>query len=208
MANTIDTSVIDGFDAMTAEQKVEALLGLEIPDQIDLEQYVPKDIYNKKSTEAANLSKQLKSKTEEAKALMSEEQQKQAALAEAAEADQREKEELRNRIAELEKNNTLREYTMSFTSLGLEEKLAAETATAFVDGDSTKVFANLKKFLEAYKKSIEAELMSKTPAPNGAGGASGANGKDAAVAKARELAGTKAGTSKSYNDIMGNYMKR
>ena len=208
MANTIDTSIIDGFDAMTAEQKVEALLGVEIPDPIDLEQYVPKDIYNKKSTEAANLSRQLKSKTEEAKALMSEEQQKQAALAEAKEADEREKEELRNRISELEKNNTLREYTMSFTSLGLEEKLASDTATAFVDGDSAKVFANLKKFLEMYKKSIEADLMSKTPAPNGAGGSSGANGKDAAVAKARELAGARAGTSKSYNDIMGNYMKR
>ena len=33
---TIDTSTIEGFDSMTADEKVTALLGLQIPDAVDL----------------------------------------------------------------------------------------------------------------------------------------------------------------------------
>lgn len=39
MAN-IDTSTIEGFDGMTADEKVTALLGLQIPDPVDLSGYV------------------------------------------------------------------------------------------------------------------------------------------------------------------------
>lgn len=206
MAN-INTTAIDGFDTMTAEQKVEALLKLEIPEEVDLSGYVAKDVFDRKATEASNLSKQLKAKADEAKALMTEEQQKQAALAEAAEADKAEKEELKARIAELEKSNTLREYTMSFNGLGLDEKLAGETAAALADGDSAKVFANLKKFLEAYKKTIEAELMSKTPRPGG--GSRSEDGKEpVSIAKAKQLFGAQSGTSKNYDAVMGNYLKK
>lgn len=65
MAN-IDTSMIEGFDGMTADEKVTALLGLQIPDPIDLSGYVKKDVFDAKATEAATLAKQLKSKTTEA----------------------------------------------------------------------------------------------------------------------------------------------
>ena len=33
---TIDTSMIEGFDSMTADQKVEALLKAEVPEKVDL----------------------------------------------------------------------------------------------------------------------------------------------------------------------------
>lgn len=203
----IDTSTITGFDTMTAEQKVEALLNFEVPESVDLSGYVEKSIFDRKASEAASLSKQLKAKSEEAKALMTEEQQKQAALAEAAEADKAEKEELKARIAELEKNNTLREYTMSFTSLGFDEKLASETAKFMSDGETVKVFDNFKKFLEGYKSAIEAEHLRKMSQPNGAG-ADSAKGKDAAIEMAKKLAGTRTGTNKSYEDVMSNYLKR
>lgn len=39
---TIDTSKIDGFDAMTPEQKVDALMKAEIPDPVDMTGYVSK----------------------------------------------------------------------------------------------------------------------------------------------------------------------
>ena len=32
----IDTSTIEGFDAMSAEDQVKALLGLDIPEKVDL----------------------------------------------------------------------------------------------------------------------------------------------------------------------------
>ena len=63
---TIDTSTIEGFDGMTADEKVTALLGLQIPDAVDLSSYVAKSVFDTKATEAANLSKQLKAKTTEA----------------------------------------------------------------------------------------------------------------------------------------------
>ena len=65
MAN-IDTSTIEGFDGMTADEKVTALLGLQIPDHVDLSGYVKKDVFDAKATEAASLAKQLKTKTTEA----------------------------------------------------------------------------------------------------------------------------------------------
>lgn len=65
MAN-IDTSTIEGFDGMTADEKVTALLGLQIPDPVDLSGYVKKDVFDAKAAEAASLAKQLKTKTTEA----------------------------------------------------------------------------------------------------------------------------------------------
>lgn len=200
----LDVSTIEGYENMSAEEKVRALEAFEFNDNsAELERY--KNAVSKANAEAKQWKDKFNAKTEEAKSLMSEEQQKQAALAEAAEADQREKEELRNRIAELEKSNTLREYTVSFSALGFDEKLAAETANAMADGASDKVFGNLKKFLEQYKKTIEAELMSKTPKPDGAGSADGK--ADAAVEMAKRLVGARNGNGKSFNDVLSNYLK-
>ena len=63
---TIDTSTIEGFDGMTADEKVAALLGVQIPDAVDLSGYVKKDVFDSKASEAATLAKQLKAKTTEA----------------------------------------------------------------------------------------------------------------------------------------------
>ena len=51
---------------MTSDEKVTALLGLQIPDAVDLSGYVAKSVFDTKATEAANLSKQLKAKITEA----------------------------------------------------------------------------------------------------------------------------------------------
>ena len=52
MAN-IDVTTIQGFDGMTAEQKVEALLKLDIPERIDMSKYVSKETADKYASEAA-----------------------------------------------------------------------------------------------------------------------------------------------------------
>ena len=56
----IDTSKIEGYAAMTAEQKISALESMTIPDEVDLTQYVSKATFDKKASEAAETSKQLK----------------------------------------------------------------------------------------------------------------------------------------------------
>lgn len=203
---TLDVSSIEGFEAMDAAEQVKALLGMEIPDAVDLSQYVSKEIYNRKSTEAANLSKQLKDEKERGKARMSEDEQRQAEIAEKAEAERQEKEELRARIAELEKNNLLREHTLSFSGLGFEDKAAAETAAALVEGDAVKLFGNLKSFLESYKKKIEAEHLRSMSQPGGAGSIPG-GAKDEGVEMAKKLASQQYGAGKGFSDITAHYKR-
>ena len=50
---TISTESIEGFDSMTTEQKVEALLKVEVPERIDLSGYVKKDLFDKTASELA-----------------------------------------------------------------------------------------------------------------------------------------------------------
>ena len=195
----IDVTQIAGFEEMTAEQKLDALMKLEVPDKVDLSGYVKKSVFDAKAAEASDLSKKLKGK-------MTEDEQKQAEIAEAAEAAAKEKEALLARVAELEKNNTLREYTLGFTNLGFDEKLAAETANLFEEKDSVKFFANVKKFLESYEKAIEKKLMDKTPGPGGNAGNAG-EGEDPAIKKAKALFGNNAGTGKTYADVLSHYKK-
>ena len=195
----IDVTQIAGFEEMTAEQKLDALMKLDVPDKVDLSGYVKKSVFDAKAAEASDLSKKLKGK-------MTEDEQKQAEIAEAAEAAAKEKEALLARVAELEKNNTLREYTLGFTNLGFDEKLAAETANLFEEKDSVKFFANMKKFLESYEKAIEKKLMDKTPGPGGNAGNAG-EGEDPAIKKAKALFGNNAGTGKTYADVLSHYKK-
>ncbi len=195
MAN-ISTENIAGFDEMTPEQKVEALLGVEIPEQVDLSAYVKKSVFDAKAAEASNLSKQLKSK-------MSEDEQRKAAEEEAKQAENQKFADLESKYQELLKNSTLKEHTISLTGLGFDEKLAGETANAIVEGDASKLFANMKKFLDNYRKSIEKELMDKTPSPAGTVG----EDEDPAVKKAKALFGNNAGTGKTYADVMSHYKK-
>ena len=58
---TIDTSTIAGYAEMTPEQKVKALESFAIPDAVDLSQYVSKATFDKKASDAAEFSRQLKS---------------------------------------------------------------------------------------------------------------------------------------------------
>ena len=61
----IDTTVIEGFESMTAEQKVEALLKVEVPEKIDLSGYVKKDLFDKTASELAEAKKTIKGKMSE-----------------------------------------------------------------------------------------------------------------------------------------------
>ena len=102
----IDTSTIEGFHDMTAEQKVEALLKAEIPEAVDLSQYVAKKTFDEKASEAAELSKKLKGKMSEDEAAKAQ-----------AEADRK---ELEGKYQELLKRSTVAAHTARFLALGYE----------------------------------------------------------------------------------------
>ena len=47
---TIDTTTIEGFDAMSAEEKLAAVLQIEIPEKVDLTKYIAKSTFDKKAS--------------------------------------------------------------------------------------------------------------------------------------------------------------
>ena len=146
----IDTSLIPNFDELPDEAK-EAILRMEFADAPDMSQFVAKSVFDKKASEAAELSKQLKSK-------MTEEEQAAAKQAEVLAAMQAELENLRSEKA-------ISEYTAQFLSLGYNEKLAKSTAEALHKGDMATVFKNQAAFVAEHEKAMKTDLLKNTPVP-------------------------------------------
>ncbi len=183
----IDTSTIQGFDGMTAEQKLAAVLGMDMPEP-DMTGWVKKDVFDAKASEASNLSKQLKARMTE----------EEAQKAEEAAARQ----ELEDKYNELLKKTDISEYTTKCLKIGLDEKLAVDTAKAFVDRDMEKVFDNIEKFKTELEKKIRYDILKDTPRPGADNGGKSmtveeiskirdASERQAAIAKNLELYGYK-----------------
>ena len=187
---TIDTSTIEGFEGMSAEQKVEALLKAEIPEKVDLSLYVSKDTADKYATEAAELKKQLKSRMTDDEAAKAQ-----------ADADRK---ALEDKYTELLRKSTIAEHTARYIAMpGYDEKLARETAEALFDGKMDVVFANQQKANAAYEKKLRADLVKQDPKPDGAGG--GTEEKDEAVEFAKKLGKQRAEALKNANEGLKHY---
>ena len=146
----IDTKLIPNFDALPEEAKT-AILGMEFADAPDMSQFVAKAVFDKKASEAADLSKQLKSR-------MTQDEQVAAQQAEALASMQAELENLRAEKA-------ISEYTAEFLAIGYDEKLAKSTATALHKGDMAAVFKSQALFMAEHEKAMKAELLKGTPTP-------------------------------------------
>lgn len=144
MAN-IDTASIEGYESMTAEEKVAALEGY------DFAGFVSKATFDKTASELADKKKQLRERmTDEEKS-----KEAQTALQESYDA--------------LLRKLTVSENKAKLVGLGYEESLAESTAIAMADGDTDKVLAAQKAHMEAYAKKLRADLLKQTPRPEGGG---------------------------------------
>lgn len=186
----LSTDSIQGFAEMSDAEKVTALLGLDVPDPVDLSGYVKKEVFDAKATEAANLSKQLRGKMTEDETKKAEEEQARQAL--------------ETKYQELLKKSTVAEHTARYLALGYEEKLARDTAEALFDGNMERVFENQKKFNEAREKQLRAELVKKDPRPDGAG--SGGEKARSDVEFAKSLAERRAASRKEAEEAMKYYI--
>lgn len=146
----IDISTIEGYEAMTPEQKLAALEGLEIPEP-DYSGYVKKELFDKASSEIAGYKKQLFEKMTAEEAAKAEADEKMAVI-------QAELEQLRQ-------DKVVQEYTAQFLGIGYDKELATETAVALQRGDMNTVFLNQTKFATLREKALKAELMKNTPKP-------------------------------------------
>lgn len=146
----IDVTQIEGYADMTPEQKLKALEGFDMPDP-DYSGYVKKDVFDKTASELAATKKELKDKlSDEEKAKLEAEQKSQ---------------ELQANYEKLLRESNISKATAKFLALGYDDKLAAETAEAYVDGDTEKVFANQQKAQAAFEKKIRADALKDTPKP-------------------------------------------
>lgn len=151
----IDVSQIEGYAEMSAEDKLKALEGLDVPDP-DYSGYVKKEVFDQTASELAEKKKQLREKLTESEAKEQKERE--------------EREKLQSDYEKLLRESTVSKNKAKLLALGYDEKLADETAEAMADGDSEKVFANQKKHLEAVEKKVRAEALKNTPKPAPDGG--------------------------------------
>lgn len=146
----IDVTQIEGYAEMSAEDKLKALEGFDIPDP-DYSGYVKKDVFDKTASELAGVKKQLKDKMTDDEA--------------ATQKEQEEREELQSKYDKLLRESEISKHKAKLLGLGYDEKLADETAEAMADGDMEKVFANQKKHLDSVEKRVRADALKDTPKP-------------------------------------------
>lgn len=140
-------------DGMTTAEIETALASAELPADEESKKEIERltTALSKSNTEAADYKRKLREKqTEEEK--QKEEQAQQLAA-------------MQTELETLRKEKTLAANKGQLIALGYDEALATETAQAMVDGDTAKLFANQKKFIEAQRSNIKAELMKATPNP-------------------------------------------
>ena len=142
----INTSAIEGYENMTAEEKLAALEAMDIPDVDKM-----KSALDKATSEAAGYKKQLRER-------MSEDEANAVKAAEEREAIMAELEQLRA-------EKVIDQHTTKFLGLGYDEKLARETAKAMAAGDTETVFKNHAKFIVEREKALKAEILKSTPTP-------------------------------------------
>ena len=156
----IDTASIENYDAMTAEEKVAALESLDMTD-VDTEKKY-KDLISKANYEAKKYKDAMRQAEEKLKGQMSEEERARQEQAEKYQAIEEEN-------ARLKRDMTITSKTAFYQSIGFDEELAKQTATAFVDGDFDTVEANQKKAHEAFesalRQSVREETVRSTPHP-------------------------------------------
>lgn len=158
----IDTSKIQGYSEMTAEQKIAALEAYEEAGDSELEKL--KKAVESAKAEAAESKRQLRAKQTDEEAAK-------------AEREAREK-DLQDKYNALLKQETIRNYAEKYRKMGYEEKLADETAKALADGDYEKVFANGEKHRVAYEQTLRADITRGTPKPQ--------NGSEGTVYKTKD----------------------
>ncbi len=146
----IDVSKIEGYESMSAEEKLKALEGFDLPDP-DYTGYIRKELFDKTASELAAKKRELREKLSEEEATKLKEQE--------------DREKLQADYDRLLHKVSVSENKAKLLSLGYEDKLADDTAEAMANGDLDTVMANQKKHLESFEKKVRAEALKDTPKP-------------------------------------------
>ena len=148
----IDTKSIEGFDAMTAEEKLNALLGYEFEapkadESAELTRV--RNALNKASSECADYKKQLRERQTEAEREAADRLERENALQEELKAYK-----VRERVST---------YKAQLMSVGYDAETAEVMANALPEGVSDDFFAKQKSFLEGQRQKIVTETLNNQP---------------------------------------------
>jgi hypothetical protein len=147
----IDTTKIEGYESMSAEQKLAVLEGYEF----DTSGMVSKATLDKATGEAAEWKRKYNSTLSEAEqARIAAEDANKATLA---------------RLAELERKDKISTTKDKYLSSGFKPELAQATAEAFVDGKMDVVLANITKHATDVANAAKDEALHGTPTPPASG---------------------------------------
>ena len=179
MANKykIDPSKIEGFDNLSADEKVAALLNQEI----EVEQTEPADVTKLKTS----LSK-ANSEAAEYKRLLREKQTE----AERAEADRAEQyKALQDELASYRNKERVSSYKAQLMAAGVDPDTADLMAKSLPEGVSDEYFQATKSFLDAQRKNAEIAALGKQPSLSVGTPPKGMTKEDEIVATAMRYAG-------------------
>lgn len=170
---------------MTPEEKVSALEAYEP----DMSGFVAKSVFDKKASEAAELSKQLKSRMTEDEAKKAQEDAERASLL--------------ARVKELEHEKTVSTYVAAYAAMGYDEKMAKASAEALANGDMDTVFKNQKTHTDNREKALRTELLKQTPTPAAGSPNTGKTKEEFSKMTLAEKANFARENPDAYNDFYG-----
>lgn len=148
----IDTTAIENYEQMSAEEKLAALEAYEFN--------VPKDTGNEEINKLKTALSKANSDAAEWKRQFREKQTE----AERAEAERAEREKaVEDELRQLRRDKTVSGYIAQCLALGYTQDLAVRAAEAMADGNNADIFACQQEFLEAKQKELEANALNKQP---------------------------------------------
>jgi len=148
----IDTSAIENYEEMTAEEKLAALEAYEFnpPETKDTDEVTKlKSALSKANSDAAEWKRQFREKQTEAERAEAERKEHEAAV----------EEELRT----LRRDKSVSGYIANCLALGYDKDLALKAAEAMADGDTSTILECQQTFLAEKTKQIEESVLNKQP---------------------------------------------
>lgn len=145
----IDTTKIEGYEEMSAEDKLKALTEYEfdIPANPEVEKL--KETLSKANAEAADWKRQFREKQTEA---------------ERAEAERAEQEKaIREELESLRKEKETSSLVAQFMATGYDKDMATRAAEAMAEGRTADVISIQTEFLTNKQKELEAAALNKQP---------------------------------------------
>ena len=179
----VDVTKIDGYEAMTDAEKLDAVLNYEMevpqaePIKDDEETLKLKEAFNKASSEVAEYKRQLRAK----------ETAEETAKREAAESQQK----LLDELNQLRRERTASTYTAKYMEIGYDAETARALADTLPDGLGEDFFTRQKSFLEDTIQKAKAQVLNQQPQPTAGSPLSGKSAEDLEREKIRKWAGLK-----------------